>query len=297
MNSLEAESSGKKVALLENVSKSFGERVIINDLSLKLMRGERLGIVGPNGAGKTTLLKMIIGELAPDSGTIDLGVGLEPLIIDQKRESLNPEWTLSDALTDGGGDLVTVGDKSVHVMRYMKDFLFLPEQARTPIHVLSGGERGRLQLARGLRLPSNLLILDEPTNDLDLETLDLLQELISDYKGTVILISHDRDFLDRTVTRTLAYEGPGEWQVYAGGYSDMINQRGIGVKARKAAAKAEAKSTPKKAAAKPRKSKILKPHYPTLTSFRSSLINIVKSSTSYPPRKRALPPAKMNGWN
>ena len=242
MSSLDAESSGKKVALLKNVSKSFGDRPIINDLSLKLMRGERLGIVGPNGAGKTTLLKMIIGELDPDSGTIDLGVGLEPLIIDQKRESLNPEWTLSDAMTDGGGDLVTVGDKSVHVMRYMKDFLFLPEQARTPIHVLSGGERGRLQLARGLRLPSNILILDEPTNDLDLETLDLLQELIADYKGTVILISHDRDFLDRTVTRTLAYEGPGEWQVYAGGYSDMINQRGEGVKARKAEAKAASSS-------------------------------------------------------
>ena len=253
MSSLDAESSGKKVALLKNVSKSFGERVIINDLSLKLMRGERLGIVGPNGAGKTTLLKMIIGALDPDSGTIDLGVGLEPLIIDQKRESLNPDWTLSDAMTDGGGDLVTVGDKSVHVMRYMKDFLFLPEQARTPIHVLSGGERGRLQLARGLRLPSNILILDEPTNDLDLETLDLLQELISDYKGTVILISHDRDFLDRTVTRTLAYEGPGEWQVYAGGYSDMINQRGEGVKARKAAAQASAskKTSPKTSATKP----------------------------------------------
>ena len=151
MSSLEAESSGKKVALLDGVSKSFGERVIVNDLSIKLMRGERLGIVGPNGAGKTTLLKMIIGELEPDAGTIDLGVGLQPLIIDQKRESLNPDWTLSDALTDGGGDLVTVGDKSVHLMRYMKDFLFLPEQARTPIHVLSGGERGRLQLARGLR--------------------------------------------------------------------------------------------------------------------------------------------------
>ena len=254
MSSLEAESSGKKVALLDGVSKSFGERAIVNDLSIKLMRGERLGIVGPNGAGKTTLLKMIIGELEPDAGTIDLGVGLQPLIIDQKRESLNPDWTLSDALTDGGGDLVTVGDKSVHLMRYMKDFLFLPEQARTPIHVLSGGERGRLQLARGLRLPSNVLILDEPTNDLDLETLDLLQELISDYKGTVILISHDRDFLDRTVTRTLAYEGPGEWQVYAGGYSDMINQRGIGVKARKAQTKAqtktEAKSSSKKSGAK-----------------------------------------------
>jgi len=235
MTSLEAESSGKKVARVENISKSFGDRVIVKDLSFKLMRGERLGIIGPNGAGKTTLLKMITGELSPDNGNIDLGVGLEPLIIDQKRESLNPEWTLSEAMTDGGSDLVMVGDRSVHVMRYMKDFLFLPEQARTPIHALSGGERGRLQLARGLRRPSNLLILDEPTNDLDLETLDLLQELIADYKGTVILISHDRDFLDRTISRSLAYEGPGQWQVYAGGYSDMIAQRGAGVKARKIA--------------------------------------------------------------
>lgn len=237
MTSLEAETSGKKVTVLDNISKSYGDRAIVKNLSLKLMRGERLGIIGPNGAGKTTLLKMITGELSPDSGTIDMGVGLEPLIIDQKRETLNPEWTLSEAMTDDGGDLVRVGDSSVHVMRYMKDFLFLPEQARTPIHALSGGERGRLQLARGLRRPSNLLILDEPTNDLDLETLDLLQELISDYAGTVILISHDRDFLDRTVSRSLAYEGPGEWQVYAGGYSDMINQRGAGVKARKMAAK------------------------------------------------------------
>jgi len=235
MTTLEAESSGKKVAVLDNISKSFGERAIVKDLSLKLMRGERLGIIGPNGAGKTTLLKMITGDLSPDSGSIDLGVGLEPLIIDQKRESLNPEWTLSEAMTDGGSDLVMVGDRSVHVMRYMKDFLFMPEQARTPIHALSGGERGRLQLARGLRRPSNLLILDEPTNDLDLETLDLLQELIADYKGTVILISHDRDFLDRTISRSLAYEGPSQWQVYAGGYSDMIAQRGAGVKARRTA--------------------------------------------------------------
>ncbi len=247
MTSLDADSSGKKVALLDNISKSYGERPIVKDLSLKLMRGERLGIIGPNGAGKTTLLKMITGELAPDSGTIEMGTGLMPLIIDQKRESLNPEWTLSEAMTEGGGDLVMVGDRSIHVMRYMKDFLFLPEQARTPIHALSGGERGRLQLARGLRRPSNLLILDEPTNDLDLETLDLLQELIADYTGTVILISHDRDFLDRTVTRSLAYEGPGQWQVYAGGYSDMVSQRGAGIKARKTAEKAKeekAKDTP-----------------------------------------------------
>jgi len=234
----EGQASGKRVAILEHVSKSFDDRPIVDDFSIKISRGERIGIVGPNGSGKTTLLKLLMGEHKADSGTIELGVNLQPLIVDQKRESLNPDWTLSEAMTDNGGDKVMVGDTSVHVIRYMKDFLFLPEQARTPLHALSGGERGRLQLARGLRLPSNLLILDEPTNDLDLETLDLLQELVADYKGTVVVVSHDRDFLDRTVTRTIGFEGGGKWQVYAGGYSDMVAQRGQGVQARKAAAKA-----------------------------------------------------------
>ena len=255
----EGQTSGKRVAILENVSKSFDERPIVSDFSIKISRGERIGIVGPNGSGKTTLLKLLMGEHAADSGRVELGVNLQPLIVDQKRESLNPDWTLSEAMTDNGGDKVMVGDTSVHVIRYMKDFLFLPEQARTPLHALSGGERGRLQLARGLRLPSNLLILDEPTNDLDLETLDLLQELVADYKGTVVVVSHDRDFLDRTVTRTIGFEGEGKWQVYAGGYSDMVDQRGAGVQARKAAAKAEkAKSqsnspgTPAPKASKPK---------------------------------------------
>lgn len=259
---LDADNSGKVVADLKGVSKSFGERAIVKDFSMRVGRGERIGIVGPNGAGKTTLLKLIMGELTPDSGSIKLGVNLEPLVIDQKRESLNPDWTLKDALTDGGGDSVVIGDKSVHVMRYMKDFLFLPEQARTPIHVLSGGERGRLQLARGLRTPSNLLVLDEPTNDLDLETLDLLQELVADYSGTVILVSHDRDFIDRTVTRTVAYEGPGEWQVYAGGYSDMVAQRGEGVKkrAQEKAGKTASKTTSAKVEEKPSKNKLSYKH-------------------------------------
>ncbi len=236
---VETQKSGKLVAEVKSISKSFGDRSIIQDFSTRIMRGDRIGLVGPNGAGKTTLLKIIMGEMEPDSGTVRLGVNLEPLIVDQKRESLNPDWTLSEALTDGRGDNVIIGDKQKHVQSYMKDFLFLPEQARTPIHALSGGERGRLQLARGLRLPSNLLVLDEPTNDLDLETLDLLQELIADYEGTVLLVSHDRDFLDRTVSRTIAYEGPGQWQIYAGGYSDMVAQRGEGVKARKEKEKKE----------------------------------------------------------
>ena len=252
----EGQSSGKRVAILENVSKSFEGRPIVSDFSIKIARGERIGIVGPNGSGKTTLLKLLMGEHQADSGRIELGVNLEPLIIDQKRESLNPDWTLSEAMSDNGGDKVIVDGNSVHVIKYMKDFLFLPEQARTPLHALSGGERGRLQLARGLRLPSNLLILDEPTNDLDLETLDLLQELVADYKGTVVVVSHDRDFLDRTVTRTIAYEGKAQWQVYAGGYSDMVDQRGAGVQARRAAEKAKREKagseSGNKASAKPK---------------------------------------------
>ncbi|PHS41961.1 MAG: elongation factor 3 [Robiginitomaculum sp.] len=227
----EGQTSGKLVAKLEHVSKAFGERMIIDDFSTRIARGDRIGILGPNGSGKTTLLKLIMGQLEPDDGTIKLGTNLQPLILDQKREGLDPDTTLRDALTGGGGDSVMVGDIQKHVVGYMKDFLFLPEQQRTPISRLSGGERARLELARGLRLPSNLLILDEPTNDLDLETLDLLQELIADYKGTVLLVSHDRDFLDRTVNSVIAYEGDAKWQEYAGGYSDMIAQRGYGVKA------------------------------------------------------------------
>jgi ATP-binding cassette subfamily F protein uup len=238
----EGRSSGKQVAKLTDVSKAFDGRTVIDNVSLRIGRGERIGVVGPNGSGKTTLLKLIMGSLEADSGKVELGLNLDPLVIDQNRETLDPDWTLSDALTDGGGDSVIVADQSRNVIGYMKDFLFLPEQKRTPVHALSGGERGRLQLARGLRLPSNLLVLDEPTNDLDLETLDLLQEIVADYSGTVIVVSHDRDFLDRTVTRTLAYEGDGKWQIYAGGYSDMVDQRGVGVQSRKAEKAAKAKS-------------------------------------------------------
>jgi len=238
----EGRTSGKQVAKLTEVSKSFDGRTVIDNVSLRIGRGERIGVVGPNGSGKTTLLKLIMGTLDADEGRVELGLNLDPLVIDQNRETLDPDWTLADALTDGGGDSVIVADQSRNVIGYMKDFLFLPEQKRTPVHALSGGERGRLQLARGLRLPSNLLVLDEPTNDLDLETLDLLQEIVADYSGTVIVVSHDRDFLDRTVTRTLAYEGDGKWQIYAGGYSDMVDQRGVGVQSRQAEKAAKTKS-------------------------------------------------------
>jgi ABC transport system ATP-binding/permease protein len=221
--------SGRLVIEAENVSKSYGERPIVKDFSLRVLRGDRLGIVGANGAGKTTLLNLITGMAPADSGTIRLGANLEMASLDQRRASLEPTTTLVDGLTGGGSDFVDVNGARKHVMGYMKDFLFAPEQARTPIGRLSGGERGRLMLARALARPSNLLVLDEPTNDLDIETLDLLQELLSDYPGTIVLVSHDRDFLDRVATSVIVSEGGGRWQEYAGGYSDMVAQRGFGL--------------------------------------------------------------------
>ncbi|MBR1220625.1 ABC-F family ATP-binding cassette domain-containing protein [Bradyrhizobium sp. U87765 SZCCT0131] len=220
------ETSGTLVIEARNVTKAWGERIVVNDFSIRMQRGDRLGIVGPNGAGKTTLINILTGALAPDSGSIRLGANIEMATLDQHRESLDPKTTLSEALTGGRGDHVMVGDKPKHVISYMKDFLFAQEQARTPLEVLSGGERGRLMLARALAKPSNLLVLDEPTNDLDLETLDVLEDLLGDYEGTVILISHDRDFLDRVVTSVIAPDGQGRWLEYAGGYSDMLTQRG-----------------------------------------------------------------------
>ena len=225
LESSEAGLSGKLVAETKKISKSYGGVAVVKDLSLRIMRGDRLGLVGPNGAGKTTILKLLTGAIAPDSGDIRLGTNLELVSLDQRRDELDPNWTVSDALTGGRGDQVTVNGKVRHVASYMKDFLFLPEQRLTPLRVLSGGERARLMLARALAKPSNLLVLDEPTNDLDLETLDLLQELLADYAGTVLLVSHDRDFLDRVVTSVLAPEGEGRWTEYAGGYSDMLAQR------------------------------------------------------------------------
>jgi ATP-binding cassette subfamily F protein uup len=227
-----AESSGKLVAVAEEVSKSYAGRRIVHRLSLRVLRGDRLGIVGANGAGKTTLLRLLTGTLQPDEGEVRLGASLAAVTLDQQRASLDPARTLADTLTGSGGtggagDQVQVGDGRRHVVGYMKDFLFRPEQARTPVGQLSGGERGRLALACALARPSNLLVLDEPTNDLDLETLDLLQEMLNDYAGTVLLVSHDRDFLDRVATSTLAAEGGGRWTEYAGGYSDMLAQGGM----------------------------------------------------------------------
>jgi ATP-binding cassette subfamily F protein uup len=222
----ESDKSGTLVIEAKGISKSFGERPIVSDFSTRIHRGDRIGIVGPNGSGKTTLVGLLTGAIEPDSGTIKLGTNLDVATLDQRRESLDPEWTLREAMTGGSGDTITVAGKQKHVVSYMKDFLFTPEQIRTPLRALSGGERGRLMLARALARPSNLLVLDEPTNDLDLETLDVLEETLGDYTGTVILISHDRDFLDRAVNSVIAPDGNGKWTEYAGGYTDMIAQRG-----------------------------------------------------------------------
>ncbi|WP_420434504.1 ABC-F family ATP-binding cassette domain-containing protein [Hyphobacterium sp.] len=229
----DAGKTGKRVVEARSICKTYGNAPIVHDFSIRIERGERIGLIGPNGAGKTTLLNMLIGKLAPDSGTVEFGTNLEIATLDQHRAALKPEWTVKDALSPGG-DMVEVGGRNKHVMSYMKDFLFRPEQAGTPVAALSGGEKARLLLARALARPSNVLVLDEPTNDLDLETLDLLEDFIANYEGTVILITHDRDFLDRIAQRVIAPEGSGKWQVYAGGYSDMLAQRGADVAARKA---------------------------------------------------------------
>lgn len=220
----DSQESGKLVIEAKNISKAYNGRTLVDNFSTRIQRGDRVGLVGPNGVGKTTLLSMLNGLLPPDTGTVKLGQNLEIATLDQKR-SLDETETLAHYLTDGRGDSVIVNGEQRHVVSYMKDFLFQPEQARTPIKELSGGERARLMLARVLSRPANLLILDEPTNDLDMETLDLLQELVAGFSGTVILVSHDRDFLDRTMTTVLAPEGNGRWLQYAGGYSDMIAQR------------------------------------------------------------------------
>jgi ATP-binding cassette subfamily F protein uup len=222
----DAAESGKLVIEAKNIAKSFGDLAVVKDFSTRIQRGDRVGLVGPNGAGKTTLLKMLTGELKPDAGTVRLGVNLEIATLDQKRDAADPDETLAHYLTDGRGENLVVNGEQRHVVSYMKDFLFKPEQARTPVRELSGGERARLLLARVLARPANLLVLDEPTNDLDMETLELLQELVAGFAGTVLLVSHDRDFLDRTVTSVIAPEGDGRWVDYAGGYSDMLAQRG-----------------------------------------------------------------------
>jgi len=225
LQAAQADLSGRLVVVAQGISKSYGGRQVVRDFSTRILRADRVGIVGPNGAGKTTLLNLLTGALVSDAGEVRLGTNLAQVTLDQRRETLEPEQSLTEALTGGSGDTVTVDGQSRHVIGYMKDFLFRPEQARTPVGVLSGGERARLTFARVFARPSNLLVLDEPTNDLDLETLDLLQERLAEYPGTVLLVSHDRDFLDRVVTSVIAAEGNGRWIEYAGGYTDMLAQR------------------------------------------------------------------------
>ena len=220
-----AEQSGSLAITARNISKRFGERTIVSDFSTRIFRKDRVGLIGPNGAGKTTLLRMLIGELEPDTGSVKLGANLMPVVIDQRRAALDPDATPWETLADRNDHLLVRG-RQMHVMTYLREYLFRDEQARQPVRTLSGGERNRLLLAKALAAPSNLLVLDEPTNDLDADTLDLLQEALADYDGTVLLVSHDRDFLDRLVTSTIALEGDGTAIEYAGGYSDYLVQRG-----------------------------------------------------------------------
>jgi ATP-binding cassette subfamily F protein uup len=221
------ERSGKLVAELEEVTKGYGRAPLVRNLSLRIMRGDRLGLVGPNGAGKSTLLKLILGQLAPDSGTVRLGTNVQVAYFDQLREQLDPEASVA-ATVSPTSDWVEVGGGRRHVISYLGDFLFPPQRAESPVRMLSGGERNRLLLARLFARPANVLVLDEPTNDLDIESLELLEATLQEYPGTVLLVSHDRRFLDEVVTQTLAAEGDGDWREYVGGYSDWLEQRGQG---------------------------------------------------------------------
>jgi ATP-binding cassette subfamily F protein uup len=236
----QGERSGKIVAELTDVTKRYGERTVIERFSTTVMRGDKIGFVGPNGAGKTTLLKLILGEIAPDEGTVRVGTNLQVAYFDQMRAQLDPEKSLSDTISPGS-DWIEVNGTRKHVMSYLGDFLFAPERARSPVKSLSGGERNRLLLARLFARPANVLVLDEPTNDLDIPTLELLEELLGDYDGTVLLVSHDRAFLDNVVTSVIASEGEGRWREYVGGFTDWQVQS---ERATRLAQEAAAKSAP-----------------------------------------------------
>ena len=224
MEAAEAQASGKKVIEAKNVSQTFGGRLLLDDVSTTIMRGDRVGIIGPNGAGKSTLLKILLGELQPQHGEVKLGTGLQVAYFDQHRNQLDETRTALENVAEGS-DFVEINGSRKHIIGYLQDFLFSPERARAPITRFSGGERNRLLLARLFAQPSNLLVMDEPTNDLDVETLELLEELLADYKGTLLLVSHDRDFLDNVVTSTLVLEGDGKLGEYVGGYTDWLRQR------------------------------------------------------------------------
>ncbi len=218
------EMSGRRVAEARHVAKAWGDKVVVRDLSTRILRGDRLAVVGPNGAGKTTLVRTLLGEIAPDAGTIQLGTNLQIAYLDQSRGELNEEQTLWDVLAPSGGDSLLVRGQSKHVAAYAKEFLFKDSQLRQPVRTLSGGERNRLLLARALAKPANLMVLDEPTNDLDMDTLDLLEALLADYDGTLILVSHDRDFIDRLATSTIGLDGRGNAAESPGGWTDFNRQ-------------------------------------------------------------------------
>ncbi|MDB5687383.1 MAG: elongation factor 3, partial [Rhizorhabdus sp.] len=249
-----ADDSKTKVVIdAEHVNKAFGDRAIVRDFTFRITRGDRIGLVGANGAGKSTLLKLLTGEMEPDSGTVKRARNMDSVIIDQQRKLMAPEKRVRDVLSDGG-DWIEVQGVKKHVHGYLKEFLFDPSIADARIGTLSGGERSRVLLAREFARPSNLLVLDEPTNDLDLETLDLLQEVVADYEGTVLIVSHDRDFLDRTVTVTLGFDGSGKIDIVAGGYEDWERQRAETAAARRVSG---TKSVPAPVAAAPKaKSKL-----------------------------------------
>lgn len=219
-----AEASGKKVIEVKHLSHAFGDQPIVEDFSTLILRGDKVGIIGPNGCGKSTLIKLLLGQLTPQAGSVKLGTRLEIAYFDQHREQLDPNMTVVDAVADKS-DWVQIGERKVHVMRYIQDFLFSPDRARQPVSALSGGERNRLLLARVFAKPSNLMVLDEPTNDLDMETLELLEEKLLDYPGTLLLVSHDRAFIDNVVTRSLVFDAPGIVNDYVGGYTDWLRQR------------------------------------------------------------------------
>jgi ABC transport system ATP-binding/permease protein len=216
--------SGRRVVEAKAISKSFGERTLLKSFSTRVMRGDRIAIVGPNGAGKTTLIRLLLGQIEPDAGTVQLGANLEIAYLDQARDALTPGQTLWETLTPLGGDQVMVRGRPRHVGAYARDFLFRDSQLRQPVETLSGGERNRLLIAKALAMPANLLVLDEPTNDLDMDTLDLLEELLADYEGTLILVSHDRDFIDRLATSTIALDGHGRAVETPGGWIDFLRQ-------------------------------------------------------------------------
>jgi ATP-binding cassette subfamily F protein uup len=245
------ERSGKLVAELEDVSLSFGDLTVIDGLSARVMRGDRVGLIGPNGAGKSTLIRLILGTQAPDSGTVRLGTNLNIAYFDQMRAALDPERTVADTISPGS-DWVEIAGQRKHISSYLQDFLFSPRRAQSPVRMLSGGERNRLLLARLFARPANLLVLDEPTNDLDIDSLELLEQTLAEYPGTVLLVSHDRRFLDNIVTQTIAAEGHGRWREYVGGYSDWLLQKAASAAARAAgapSASAAVRTTPGTAAA------------------------------------------------